>query len=81
MFALASAMEKKRSEDQQRLRELNERFLYEIENGKGWQEVKGILDDMKKIARRLDNIPGAVVSFDNYPQENNLGETVQQAGQ
>lgn len=68
-------MEKEREEEQRKLKELNRRFLEEIESGKGWQEVKDIMDEMKKIAKRLDNIPGQVVSFDDYPLENKLGET------
>lgn len=68
-------MEKARSEEQLKLKELNRRFLDEIENGKGWEDVRGILDEMKKIAKKLDHIPGTVVSFDNYPLDNKLGET------
>jgi hypothetical protein len=67
-------MEKGRTEGQLRLRELNKRFLEEIENGKGWEDVKYILDEMKKIAKHLDHIPATVISFDEYPL-NKTGES------
>jgi hypothetical protein len=67
-------MEKGRREEQARLLELNKRFLEEIESGKGWSDVKHLIEDMKQIAKRLDHLPAQVVSFDNYPL-NKTGES------
>ena len=63
-------MEKERAEEHIRLRELNDRFLKEIEVGKKWEDVRYLLDEMKKIAKRLDHLPARVVQFDNYPLKN-----------
>jgi hypothetical protein len=67
-------MQKERSEEQTRLMELNKRFLAEIEAGKGWEDVKHLMEDMKQIAKRLDHLPAQVISFDNYPL-NKTGES------
>jgi hypothetical protein len=58
-----------RSEGQQKLRDLNSRFLEEIEKGKGWEDLKDIMDEMKEVAKSLDHLhgtTGTLVSFDNY---------------
>lgn len=60
-------MPKERNEEQLKLIELNKRFLQEIERGAGWDDVKGIMEEMKEIARRIDHIPATVISFDDYP--------------
>jgi hypothetical protein len=60
-------MQKDRNEEQLKLLELNQRFLAEVENGAGWKELKAILDDMKEVAKNLDQVPATVISFDNYP--------------
>jgi hypothetical protein len=61
---------KERTEAQMRLIDLNRQFLAEIEAGKGWAEVKYILEEMKLIAKQLDGMPATVVSFDNYNLDN-----------
>lgn len=66
---------KNRDDLQHRLIELNGRFLAEVERGAGWSEVKGILEDMKEIAKHLDHIPATIIDFDNYPMENTRRET------
>lgn len=63
-------MLKERSEAQERLRELNKRFLEEIESGRGWEDVHGIMEEMKEIAKSLDHLPAQIVNFDNYPLKN-----------
>jgi hypothetical protein len=60
-------MQKDRNEEQLKLLKLNQRFLTEVENGAGWKELKAILDDMKEVAKNLDQVPATVISFDNYP--------------
>jgi hypothetical protein len=58
-----------------RLRELNERFLAEVESGAGWNDLKDIIEEMKDIAKGLDHIPASVISFDNYPLKNTMSES------
>ena len=54
-----------------RLKELNERFLSEVDSGAGWNDLKEIVEEMKEIAKGLDHMPASVISFDSYPQANN----------
>jgi hypothetical protein len=67
LFVRKTPMQKDRNEEQLKLLELNQRFLAEVENGAGWKELKAILDDMKEVAKNLDQVPATVISFDNYP--------------
>jgi predicted transcriptional regulator len=62
-------MKKARSEEQEKLRELNKRFLEEIESGRGWEDVKHLMEEMKEVAKRIDPIKPEtpVVDFDSYP--------------
>jgi hypothetical protein len=67
-------MLQERRDEHERLKELNRRFLQEIESGKGWAEVKDLMEEMKQITKRLDNIPAQIVQFDAYPQGKKSGE-------
>jgi hypothetical protein len=67
LFVDKGLMQKDRNEEQLKLLELNQRFLAEVEKGAGWKELKAILDDMKEIAKNLDQVPATVISFDHYP--------------
>jgi hypothetical protein len=58
-------MERETMKVAERLRELNKRFLEEIEAGKSWEDLKGILADMKYHSKRLENFPVQLVSFEN----------------
>ena len=59
---------KDRGELQTKLVQLNQTFLAKVEQGAGWKDLKNLLDDMKVIARHLDQLPGTVVPFDSMPQ-------------
>jgi hypothetical protein len=61
---------KERTEAQLKLIELNKQFITEIENGKGWSDVKYLLEEMKKIAKELDELPATIISFDDYNLDN-----------
>jgi hypothetical protein len=67
------SMQQNRSEGQQKLKDLNSRFLEEIEAGKGWEDLKHIVEEMKEVAKGLDHMPAPVVSFDRY-QLNRTGD-------
>lgn len=60
-------MNQDRSKEQARLRELNRLFLEQIENGKSWDDVHYILEEMKEVTKRLDPLSAQVVQFDDYP--------------
>lgn len=70
-------MENARTEAQIRLIELNKRFLDEVESGKGWEDVRAIMEEMKEVAKQLDHISATVITMDNYPLENKASESAQ----
>jgi len=72
-------MERNRAEEQGKLLELNQRFLAEVESGAGWNDLRGILEEMKEIAKALDHLPATIISFDNY-QLNKESEAAQSSG-
>jgi translation initiation factor 2B subunit (eIF-2B alpha/beta/delta family) len=63
-------MEKERTEAQLRLIELNRQFLQEVESGKGWNDVKHLMEEMKEVAKQLDHIPATVITMDNHTVNN-----------
>lgn len=70
-FESRTLMHQDQSPASQRFHELNRIFLLEIENGKGWEELRYLMDEMKELAKHLDGCPARVVNFTNY----NLGQT------
>jgi hypothetical protein len=60
-------MKKAMTEEQLRLIELNRRFLEEVESGKGWNDLRDILEDIKETAKKVDQARATVVSFNEYP--------------
>jgi hypothetical protein len=51
---------------QSKLFHLNKLFVEEVEKGKGWDELKEIIEEMKVLTKELDHLPATVISFDNY---------------
>jgi translation initiation factor 2B subunit (eIF-2B alpha/beta/delta family) len=73
-------MENPRSAAQLRIMELNRQFLQEVGSGKGWKDVRHLMEEMKEVAKQLDHIPATVVSFDNYILNNKESESAESPG-
>jgi hypothetical protein len=59
----------KRSEEQLRYIELNTKFLEEVGKGKTWQELQPMLDEMKELAKDIEDIEATNVFVMN-PRKN-----------
>lgn len=65
-------MKTHKSEELAKLVELNKEFLRLIENGKSWEELRDIREQMKELAKNLDHAPATVIDFDNYSLDNKM---------
>jgi translation initiation factor 2B subunit (eIF-2B alpha/beta/delta family) len=70
-------MEYQRTRAQLRIMELNKQFLNEVNSGKGWKDVKHLMEEIKEAAKQLDHVPATVVSFDNYILDNKQTESAE----
>jgi hypothetical protein len=62
-------MQQESNEGKQQLRELNRRFLEEIEGGKRWEDVQHIMEEMKEVAKKMDHM-SRNERFDINPHKN-----------
>jgi hypothetical protein len=71
-MVFAAGLQLRETMDQQKLIELNMRFLEEVERGATWEEVREILDEIRVVVRGSDT--ATILQFDSLPL-NKTGDT------
>ena len=72
-FVKINSMQRKRTKEQLRLIELNQKFVEQVELGASWDELKIVLDDMTELAKNIDLRSATVISFDNQIRKDQSG--------
>ena len=63
-----------KGEEQERFIELNKQFMNEVEKGASWNELRWLIDEMKKIAKNFEHLDGATVIAMEHRREDSSME-------